>query len=188
MFKKILIKLHRFFFPNYHVVHSEEHEIADYRRTRFQRLWMTSDDSPAPYVLKNNWIAKNCFNLILKIIPINKLKLWHQQTIKHIVLYFEKNKSRFFTGKKFQGVVSLYNGKCITGSTSVVGLCRNRAREGHTVLSSSEMGVVRGNVDRQAVQTVDPIQGIRLTCTRYGFFLLKISGLLSPFSCTCWYM
>lgn len=45
-------------------------------------------------------------------------------------------------------------------------LCRNGAREGHTVLSSSEMGVVRGNVDRQAVQTVDPIQGIRLTCTR----------------------
>lgn len=93
----------------------------------------------------------------------------------------------FLTGKKFQGVVSLYDGKvqCITRGTSVVGFCRNRAREGHTVLSSSEMGVVRGNVDRQAVQTVDPIQGIRLTCTRYGFFLLKISGLLSPFSCTC---
>lgn len=74
----------------------------------------------------------------------------------------------FLTGQKFQGVVSLYDGKvqCITGSTSVVGLCRNGAREGHTVLSSSEMGVVRGNVDRQAVQTVDPIQGIRLTCTR----------------------
>lgn len=75
-----------------------------------------------------------------------------------------------------------------TRGTSVVGLCRNGAREGHTVLSSSEMGVVRGNVDRQAVQTVDPIQGIRLTCTRYGFFLLKISGLLSPFSCTDCYM
>lgn len=53
--KKFLSNCTDFFSSNYHVVHSEEHEIADYRRTRFQRLWMTSDDSPAPYVLKNNF-------------------------------------------------------------------------------------------------------------------------------------